>query len=253
MILYFKVTNSRSFSKEAALSMIATKDYPNDFSYQIDSHNIKVLKTSLVYGANASGKSNLLKAFADASSIILNSHKYSKNSTENEDKAQALKYYPNKNETLNTKKPTSYTFGLLIDNRMFEYSFSNNNERIFSESLIEKESSINEIVHFIRVYDRINNKYLFPQLSPEFKEKYETLIQFTKKENLFLSISAQLSEDVKYRIEIADLIWDFFKSKLHFSINLYAPGKSDTGFALDLIRKNKKLKSEFLKYLKSLN
>ena len=251
MILYFKVVNSRSFAKEAILSMIATKDYPDDFSYIIKPFNIKVLKTSLIYGANASGKSNLLKSLADAVTIILKSHMYSKNSENSDDLEFTLKYFPNKNELIKTDQPTHYTLGLLINNRIFEYSFSNNNKRIVSESLIEKYNNEREIVHFIRIYNRKEKKYLYPILSEEYKAKFATLVAFTKKENLFLSISAQLSEDDEYKINISDMIWDFLMNKLSFSINIYAQGKSETMIALELIRKNKKLKPTFLELLKN--
>jgi len=249
MILYFKVTNSRSFAKEAVLSMIASENYPEKYSYKIENFDIKILKTSLFYGANASGKSNLLKALADAYNIIINSHTYSKNANITEDNSLSLKYSPNKNDILNTTKPTSYTFGFYINNRVFEYFFSNDAERIYSESLIEKIEEGIEIVHFVRTYNKKLNEYVYPKFSDEFKEKIEYLLPFTKKENLFLSVSAQLSEDVKYRIVTADIILNFLKRKLHFSINLFSPGKSDIKPALELIRENKKLKRLFLELL----
>jgi len=155
----------------------------------------------------------------------------------------------NKNELLNTKKPTSYTFGVFINNRIFEYTFSINKERISNESLIEKTTKDREIVHFVRTYNKKLNEYVYPKFSDEFKEKIEYLLPFTKKENLFLSVSAQLSEDVKYRIVTADIILNFLKRKLHFSINLFSPGKSDIKPALELIRENKKLKRLFLELL----
>jgi hypothetical protein len=248
MLLYFKVANSRSFAKEAVFSMVASNDYSNDYSHQINTPNIKVLKTSLLYGANASGKSNLLKAIADSVLMIRNSHKYSKNETE--DSVYALKFYPNKNESVNINKPTSYTFGIFINNKIFEYSFSNTAERIVNESLIEKSNNKNEIVHFIRVYYKNNNQYFYPQLSQEFKNKFDVLIPFTKKENLFLSISAQLSEEPQYKIETADLIWNFFKNKLHYIINHSAPQKNEIKSVLNFIRTNAPQKHQFLEVLK---
>lgn len=253
MILYFKVSNSRSFANEATLSMIATADYPSEYSYIIEPYNIKVLKTSLIYGANASGKSNILKALADAVSIILESHMYSKKIGEGEILSEKItwKYFPNKNELTKKNEPSTYIIGFLIGERIYEYSFSNDKERILYESLTEKHINGDETIHFIRFYNRKNDKYFFPELSKVYAEKFETLIPFTKKENLFLSISAQLSEEDEYRISISDMIYDFFMNKVQFSINLSAPGKGQTEFALELIRRNPKLKSVFLDLLKN--
>jgi AAA15 family ATPase/GTPase len=64
MILEFKIANFLSFKDEVVFSFEATKD--NSFEeYQVVevAPGIRVLKIAIVYGANASGKSNLINAF----------------------------------------------------------------------------------------------------------------------------------------------------------------------------------------------
>ena len=65
MLLEFRVSNYRSFRDEQTFSMLA---YPrheeglNTHAFSTGVENIPpVLKTAAIYGANASGKSNLLK------------------------------------------------------------------------------------------------------------------------------------------------------------------------------------------------
>jgi len=58
MLLYFKTANSRSYQQKVEFSMIAA-DYGNkqlDHTIFLESYGISVLKSSVIYGANAAGK-----------------------------------------------------------------------------------------------------------------------------------------------------------------------------------------------------
>jgi len=64
MLLSFKVKNFRSFSNEASFSCLSNPsvgEFP-DHASPIPDSGEKVLKTSVVYGANGAGKSNLCRA-----------------------------------------------------------------------------------------------------------------------------------------------------------------------------------------------
>ena len=67
MIIEFEVTNFRSLKDTASFSFEAgpSKSHPNNyFEKTLDGGDtIRLLKTAVIYGANASGKSNVLKAF----------------------------------------------------------------------------------------------------------------------------------------------------------------------------------------------
>ena len=63
MLLMFKVKNYTSFKEEAILDMRATS-YVQHPSHVIEADNkINLLKTTVLYGANASGKSNFIQLF----------------------------------------------------------------------------------------------------------------------------------------------------------------------------------------------
>jgi len=67
MVLEFKVSNFRSFKTEQVFSFVAetTKSKPNNvFEAQLPKGtSVRLLKSAVIYGANASGKSNFLQAF----------------------------------------------------------------------------------------------------------------------------------------------------------------------------------------------
>jgi len=74
MLIEFKVGNFLSFKKTVTLSMVAMRrtdedDQPNLFGY----HDLNILKSTAIYGANASGKSNFIKALRFYRNYIRNS------------------------------------------------------------------------------------------------------------------------------------------------------------------------------------
>ena len=70
MLAEFRVSNFRSFENEQVFSMEAGK-VRNNLSRVYTDGKFKLLKFMAIYGANASGKSNFLEAFAFAQEIIV--------------------------------------------------------------------------------------------------------------------------------------------------------------------------------------
>ena len=69
MLIEFSITNFLSFKEKTTFSMLASSDNTLEDNY-INVGNEKLLKATAIYGANASGKSNLFKALAIIGSII---------------------------------------------------------------------------------------------------------------------------------------------------------------------------------------
>ena len=74
MLIQFSVENYRSFKEKAFFSMLASKDRELPEAVAEIGEKDRYLKTCTVYGANASGKSNLLNAFWFMVSYVLTSH-----------------------------------------------------------------------------------------------------------------------------------------------------------------------------------
>ena len=63
MIQELKIKNFLSFKEEAVLNFEATKDTMfEDYQVVEVAEGIRLLRIALIYGANASGKSNILQA-----------------------------------------------------------------------------------------------------------------------------------------------------------------------------------------------
>jgi predicted ATPase len=77
MLLAFRGQNVRSFRDPVELSMMATRlseeGVPRPINWREEGHPISVLPAAGIFGANASGKSNLLRAMNDMRSLVLSS------------------------------------------------------------------------------------------------------------------------------------------------------------------------------------
>ena len=80
VLLAFRAENARSFKDEIELSLLATalaeKQYVCEVPWREGGSPVRVLPTAGVFGANASGKSNLLKVMADMRRYVLNSFRF---------------------------------------------------------------------------------------------------------------------------------------------------------------------------------
>ena len=131
MILEFEVENYRSIKDKQVFSMVAesSKSKPdNVFEHQLASgETIRLLKAAVIYGANASGKSNLLKAFDTFRRFIL--AKLSIN--------DSIEFYdPFLFDTTSKNKPTHFNLTFIGEgNYKYRYAIAFNNEEVFTENL----------------------------------------------------------------------------------------------------------------------
>lgn len=186
MLLEFSCANFRSIHKVCTLSMVAQKitDEPkNNIAYI--NNKLNVLKTAAIYGANSSGKSNVLNAFAAMIWHIM--HSVSLN------EGDELFYEPFKLSSTQIK-PTYYEARYILNNQIYRYGFEHNNTKIISEWLYTSPiGNKKEQVLFVRNEDGIGvNEKTFP----EGIDKEENTVE----NRLFLSLCAQLNGSLSKQI-----------------------------------------------------
>jgi len=173
MLINFKVKNFRSIKDEVILDMQATKDKTSKEQAVFEVGKIALLKSTAIYGPNASGKSNIIKAFSVFYKMILESMLRS-----NMNINLPNEYFKLNSETEN--KPSFFEMKFLIDDKVFFYGFEIDKKKICAEWL--KQEKGNKIL-FERTEQEIKfNKY--------FKEATATLKKQTAERVLFLSILA---------------------------------------------------------------
>lgn len=135
MLIKFTVENFLSFNGKKEFSMITGKSRSHT-SHVYNSSNLSLLKSSYIYGANASGKTNFIKSLNFAKKCILNGMA-SVNTLE--------KNYKLDEDSLN--RPTQFEFEILIEDKIYAYGFSFflKTKEILEEWLVEvgKKEDIN--------------------------------------------------------------------------------------------------------------
>lgn len=128
MLIEFKVSNFRSFSNEQTLSMETGRDKAHANTL-ISCDGYTLSKTAAIYGANASGKSNLIKALRAMKNFVLSS------ATEMTlgDPIQGIS--PFRLDTHSSTLPSRFEATILIEGTVYVYGFSATSERIHEEWL----------------------------------------------------------------------------------------------------------------------
>lgn len=140
MLIQFTLKNFLSFKGEATLDMSAIPAY-KDHEYnllRLDDEN-QFLKVAAIYGANASGKSNIFTAMNTFKRIIIESF----NNVASDEKLPIHKYfrpfYFDKDQD-----NTEFEIILMIEDKEYQYGFEYNNEKIIAEWLYEKMKNSEE-------------------------------------------------------------------------------------------------------------
>lgn len=154
MLLEFKASNYKSFKDELVFSLIpAPKQKGLDYSVQeetIEKRTYKSLCSAVIYGPNASGKTNIIGAMDTFKSVVLRGHLRNAEDKNNPNAADdALELIPN--NATDSPMPVSFSVKFIADGLLIEYAFSADlgtlldvdyKRRILSESLSVNESRI---------------------------------------------------------------------------------------------------------------
>lgn len=230
MLIEFSVGNYLSFKEKVTFSMVASKITAKK---ELDENNIirvddelSLLKSAAVYGANASGKSNLVKAISFMQWFVLNSSR----ETQITDLIDVEKF---KLSTENADQPSCFEIVFLEDNKIYRYGFEVNQKRVLSEWLFYVPK-VKEFRLFERKEDRV-------KIARRFKEG-DGIISKTRKNALFLSVVAQFNGEISKNILL------FFARKLNVISGLH--GNIYRNYTIEYFKKNS---SDIINLIKKLD
>lgn len=146
MFLQFSIKNFRIFKDKATLSLIASNYDKNtrevDNVFEDKKFNYRLLKSAVIYGANASGKSKLLDAIAFMRHFVINSSKATQ-------KGEYIEVEPFRLSAETENEPSEFEIIFLSHGELFRYGFEATKEKIVSEWLYHKPKT-KEIELFYR-------------------------------------------------------------------------------------------------------
>lgn len=242
MLLRFTVENFMSFKERAELSLIPSKvrRHPSHVIKAETPKSISALKAAVIYGANASGKSNLIKAMSHVQQMI----------NEGSRSGRKIAFYPYKltEECLTT--PSRFEFELKLGEHQYAYGFSSDSHEIKEEWLYR--------------IDKIKDELIFKRTAGQYDEFEFGKLPFDNKEDkLFLDFTAKGTPDnrlflneckerninkaLSYLTDIIDVSHWF-----EHSLTIIFPDSKYTGLEMEM-QNNQKSNETFSRLLNSFD
>jgi len=196
MLIQFSVRNFRTFKEKATLSLVASNydKEREDENVSVDTKfNMRIVKSAVIYGANASGKSKFIEALMFMRRFVISSSKESQ-------KGDEIPVEPFKLNAESESAPSEFEVVFIHDGTMYRYGFEVDRKQVVSEWLYHKPKT-KEVELFYRDHQQ------FETHSRNFT-KGATLIKegLVRDNALLLSVAAQFNDTVSIAL------MDWFKS-----------------------------------------
>ena len=190
-------------------------------------HKLSLLKSAAIYGANASGKSNLVAAISFMKWFVLNSSKETQVS-------EAIDIEAFRLSTETEQEPSFFEIVFLLEGENFRYGFEVNTEQVVSEWLFQTDDNAEKLL-----FERDLDNFILN----DFPEG-QGISDKTRSNALFLSVVAQFNGKVSGKI----LLW--------FSKNLQLiSGLQDTQYRKETLEsfENDRHRHDIIEFIKKLD
>jgi AAA15 family ATPase/GTPase len=194
MLIQFNYENFKSFLSPASLDFTASNiSELKDTLIPYEKENY--LRVISIYGANASGKSNVIESFNFMRNWVLNSFKLS--SDQNPIPIKKFRFC-----TTGKESPSLFEVFVLADGTEYQYGFEVNDDEVLSEWLYRKNI---ETKRFNFVFERSQQTF---KLDKNLKSK-KLIIESINKKSLLISFLASLNEE-----NISEVFTWFYDAKV---------------------------------------
>jgi AAA15 family ATPase/GTPase len=229
MIIRFSVENFRSIKDKQELTLVASllKD-SSDSLIKLEKVQYDLLPVAAIYGANASGKTNVIRALHFISQAVENSHR-------NWDPGDPIPRMPFALDD-SPNRPSSFEIEFIVSGVRYRYGFTLDTKKVQEEWLYAYPNGKQQ-QWFTRT-ETPQRKFSFSRNLPG--EKNRTIEGLTRPNSLYLSAAAQNNH------EILLPIYNFFVKDLRFSPSRGPDRRATEGMCLE-----ERYKSIILEYLKA--
>ena len=228
MLIRFSFKNFKSFKNENCLDMEATSLKEHEYNVA-KTENGEYLKVSAIYGANASGKTNVLQAFDYMKNRILISDDSKKNSPIDEENIYSFMINNN---------PIALEVEILAkNNKIYKYGFEVLKDTIISEWLFEKR-----VNKFYAIFERENNNVSMKST------KISDLVNIDER-TLFLNIYSKIDRNN----EDFSNVYDWFVNSMYLDLGNPNFERFINNRVSLKILSDENYKKELLKFIKTID
>jgi len=189
MLIEFNVTNYRSFLTTQSLTLAANTatELQEENTFSSPASNLpRLLRSAVVYGPNAAGKSNLIRAISFMKRFVLSSAKESQ-------EGEKIDVTPFLFSGGKRRKPSEFEALFIQDGVRYQYGFAVNSERVTGEWLFAYPEGRSQ-KWFERNYDPETQKDAW-YFGPRFTGRRKVWQEATRSNALFLSTAIQLNNE----------------------------------------------------------
>ena len=228
MLIRFSFKNFKSFKNENCLDMEATSLKEHEYNVA-KTENGEYLKLSAIYGANASGKTNVLQAFDYMKKRILVSDDSKKNSPIDEENIYSF---------MINNDPIALEVEILAkNNKIYKYGFEVLKDTIISEWLFEKR-----VNKFYAIFERENNNVSMKS------NKISELVNIDER-TLFLNIYSKIDRNN----EDFSNVYDWFVNSMYLDLGNPNFERFINNRVSLKILSDENYKKELLKFIKTID
>ena len=254
MLISFSATNFRSIKEKQTIDLTPASKYSSSKDSKNFANNLfntgnksapELLKSSAIYGANASGKTNLIRAMHEFNAVAFGVNDDEDgifDGTKKRVRGASIPYQPFILDKESRNKPTEFEIDFIADDKnRYVYEFSFDAKKIHHEKLRKFIKNKEELIY------KISNKKTF---KAEFGKGFEgdknktlDILQNTEN-NLFLPLN--VNEDGN---KFLNPIYDWIGEKLFIESGLH----DNFSRTISWILKDKKNKEKLLNLLKEID
>jgi len=239
MIAEFKIKNFYSLKEEQVLSFIPTNDDTSQDIYTEEvAEGVRLLKIACIYGSNASGKTNILKALDFFSRFMVDS---------NQDKGDGTKVVPFLLDDVSDKEKTEFEMTFYLNNERYKLNLVLDSNIIYSE-ILQVYTSVQPTLLYKRTYNSLteSSEIVFGGKVGLLKKSRETILGNTINNRSVIAAFAKSNVE-KTRL---NLVYDFFSSMV---APIMLPQSNLSGFTKSNLKRsrNGKLKKFILHFLRA--
>lgn len=202
MLIKFSLENWMSYREKTSISMVATREqHHGERVTKVPRLKIRILPIALVFGGNASGKTNFFRALGFAKYMVTRGYFLAPD--------QRIPLEPYLLDSRSRKSPTSMSFTVMVGEEVYEYSFSLDSVRVVHERLARITSPA-EGFGFERVLDDVSGTYTLTvgKAHAEERDLLELIGRSTRRNQLLLMTS------VNQNAESFRPVYDWFDKTL---------------------------------------
>ena len=190
MLIKLTISNFKTFKDKVELSMIASgydKSREDDNSTLDPEFGLRLLKSAVIYGANASGKSKMMEGLIFMRKLVLTSSKESQ-------KGEPIPVEPFLLQTESSERSSEFEVIFIHQHEMFRYGIEVDREKVVSEWLFHRPKT-KEVELFYRQGQQFDfNDRKFTKGASLAKNK------MIRENALMVSVAAQFNDKVSGKV-----------------------------------------------------